>query len=149
MKSLIALSLAMLIFPSYVAATTPANLYECSGVGVSVSYSTTSFSGEPLITFKIGKNSFSARGDEILVQHTALGNQVTIVKSSIPDLHTNTLTFLSPSVNVSDIGVSKNFTSWLFATRTRTTIGGPQFVEGLIQLNKSWTLSCKAKAVVF
>ena len=149
MKSLISMSLALLIFPSYVAATTPANLYECSGVGVGVSYSIDSFLGGPSISFKIGKNSFSASGDEIQVQHTALGNLVTIVKSSIPDLHTNTLTFLAPSINVSDFGDSKNFTSWLFATRTRTTIGGPQFVEGLIQLNKSWHLNCKAEAVVF
>ncbi len=148
MKCMLAISLALLIVPNYVVAT-PANHYLCSGVGVSVSYSTTSFVGEPLITFKIGKNNFSGRGDHIQVQHTPLGNLVTIVKSSIPDLHTNTLTFLAPSVNVSDIGDSKNFTSSMFATRTRTTIGGPQLVDGLIQLNKSWHLNCKAEAVVF
>lgn len=148
MKCMLAISLALLIVPNYVVAT-PANHYLCSGVGVSVSYSTTSFVGEPLITFKIGKNNFSGSGDHIQVQHTQLGNLVTIVKSSIPDLHTNTLTFLAPSVNVSDIGDSKNFTSSMFATRTRTTIGGPQLVDGLIQLNKSWHLNCKAEAVVF
>lgn len=126
----------------------PANHFECIGAGVAVTYSTTSFTGQPLITFTIGKDSFSANGDGIVDRPSELGHLVTITRSAVPDAYTDTLTLLVPDVNLAD-EASEEFFTWGFATRTYTSIGGPGFVEGPIQNNMSRLLHCEAQLLLF
>ena len=144
----LALTLMMLSAPG-LAQPVPANLYECKGEGVTVTYSTTSVTGQPSITFQWGKTVISRTGNEIQTQATVLGNLVTIAKPSLPEVFSDTLTLLAPDVNISERLGSVDFTTRLFSTRTRTSLGGPQFVEGLIQRNTSQLLLCSASAVAF
>ena len=78
-----------------------------------------------------------------------LGSLVTVVRQQVPDLFTDTVTLLAPAVNVTDRTPSVGFVSELFLTRTRTTIGGPALVEGLVQQSSTRQLSCHASAVAF
>lgn len=130
-------------------AATPANLFECSGSGVSVNYTTTTLAGPPSLYFTIGTKDFSGSGDEITEVATVLGRLLTITRSSVPDLRTDTLTLVLPDVNVSEFGASEEFDTRVYGTRSLTSIGGPQLVEGVIQNNASRLVHCTATAVVF
>lgn len=67
------------------AQTVPANVYECQGDGVAITYSTTSMPGQPIITVDFGKTTIARSGDEIQTQDTVLGALVTIQFPSLPD----------------------------------------------------------------
>ncbi|HET8539972.1 MAG TPA: hypothetical protein VFL83_08895 [Anaeromyxobacter sp.] len=138
----------------------PANTYECSGDGVTVRYSTTSFTGEPRITYELRGTATSAgaadvgatisrAGDEIHAQDTVLGSLVTIVLDAVPDLFTDTLTLIAPAANLTERLPEVRFATTLFRTHTRTTIGGPALVEGLVQRSSSQLLVCVATVVYF
>jgi hypothetical protein len=75
-----------------------------------------------------------------------LGSLVTIVRRTIPDLVTNTLTLLVPAVNLTAHAPEVTFTTLFFTTRTRTSVGGPAPVEGLIQRSTPYPVSCHATA---
>ena len=144
----VSFALALISAPA-LAQYVPANLYECAGTNLSVTYSTTSFAGVPQITIEIDGVAISRRGDEIQSQATVLGSLVTIVRKQIPDLYTDTLTLIAPDVNLKAKGARVGFTTELFSTRTNTTIAGPQQVLGLIQQSTSKRLYCAATAVDF
>jgi hypothetical protein len=130
------------------AAATPANFYECRGINVSASYVTQSLTGT-VLTITVDGTTYQARNDEIRDETTVLGNLLTLITEAIPDAYTDTLTLLLPDVNVSGFGAKTAFVTRLFKTRTHTSIGGPQLVDGVIQSNSSVALKCTATAVVF
>jgi hypothetical protein len=132
-----------------IAAPVAANQYHCTGKNSRVDYSSSSFSGEPLLTIQVGKTRFSAQGEAIQAQQTVLGNLLTLVKSATPDLKTLTVSVLLPDVNVTKLGDKVTFNSQLFHTKTLTSIGGPALVNGAIQSNTAQELYCTATAVVF
>jgi hypothetical protein len=143
------LTLGLLLFSATCFATTPANLYECTGNGVKVSYTKTSLAGPPRISFTIGGQTFSGNGAGLTDEPTVMGHLLTIIKAAVPDLQTDFLTLLAPDVNLSGFGASTQFSTRVFATRSRTSIGGPQLVLGPIQTNTSVAVICKATAAVF
>lgn len=150
MKSLVMLMAAFvsLSVPMWVQAM-PANLYECKGGKVAVSYSTTGIHGEPTITVQFGNTTITRSGDDIHTEDTVLGSLVTVVRRTIPDLFTDTLTLLVPDVNLTANTPNVTFTTSFFATRTRTSVGGPALVEGLIQQSTSQPVVCNASGVIF
>lgn len=127
----------------------PANLYQCSNKNITVNYSSSSLTGEPILNISIGKRAYAATGNNIQLQKTVLGNLVGMVKTSVPDLYTNTMTVLLPDVNVTTLGESINFKSKFLITHAIDSIGGAQLVNGVIQNNSVITLECSATAVVF
>ncbi|MEQ1546706.1 hypothetical protein [Methyloglobulus sp.] len=139
----ILLSLGLALFSASSLAATPAGLYECSGAGVTVNYFATD-SGTPYtLKFAIGGKYYSGFEAEITDEVTVLGHLLTITRATVPDRHTDTLTLLLPDVNVSDfVGAYKKFDTRIFSTRTRTSFGGTQFVEGVIQNNASRIVHC-------
>jgi hypothetical protein len=140
----------LLISNSAFASLTSANLYQCSGKNISVSYSSTSLIGEPQLSITINKKSYSAIGSKAITsQKTVVGNLITLTKTSKPDLYSDTLTVLLPDINVSALGKQITFNSQLLITRTADSIAGPQLVNGVIQSNSAKTLICTAQAVVF
>ncbi|MEQ1528886.1 MAG: hypothetical protein ABL925_06180 [Methylococcales bacterium] len=147
MKTLLSLGLALYSATSL--AATPATLYECSGGGVTVDYTTTSLTGSPMLTITIGRKTFTGNGAEITEEVTVLGRLLTITQAAAPDLSTDTLTLLLPDVNVIDFGASEKFDTRVFTTRTQTSIGGPQLVDGVVQNNASRLVHCTGTAAVF
>jgi len=131
------------------AETVPANSYECRGAGISVSYATTSFTGEPILTLTTPAGSLSQSGEQISTQDTVLGKLVSIVTGQTPDLSTETLTLIVPDVNVTGTETRVRFTSELFTTTTHTSIGGPALVTGPVQESKSKKLICKASLLAY
>jgi hypothetical protein len=127
----------------------PANLYECRGNGVVVTYSTTSFTGEPTIAFRFRNSTISRSGDDIQTQDTVLGSLVTIIVRAVPDSFSDTLTLVAPDANLTDSRPRVTFVTRLYRTHTLTSIGGPALVEGLIQQSASQRLVCTASAVNF
>jgi hypothetical protein len=125
------------------------NLYNCSGPGVTVNYTSTSLAGPPILTFKIGRQTFSGQGSAISEDTGVLGNLLTITRAAIPDLQTDTLTLLLPDINLNGFGASINFNTVVFSTRTRTSIGGPALVEGVVQRNNPRFVNCTATVAVF
>jgi hypothetical protein len=139
--------LALASAPAF-AQTIPANNYECAGdPGTSVTYSTTSFGGVPLITIQIDKTVISKSGDEIQTQSTVLGNLVTVVRQEVPDQFTDTVTLIAPDVNLIEGGRRAGFATQLALTRTRTSIGGPALVVGVIQESTYRRLFCVARVL--
>jgi hypothetical protein len=124
----------------------PASVYDCKGQGVTVSYANDSGGGVPSVLIKLGPKVIKARGNDVQIQRTVLGSLVTVQNGSVPDSHTDTLTLLAPDVNVSVIPIKLpvQFMTSFFSTRTFTSIGGPAFVQGVIQQSSSQPLFCKA-----
>lgn len=129
--------------------TTPANLFICTGAGVTVNYTATSLIGQPTLNISVEGNDYSAIGDEILVEETVLGSLLTLTRASIPDLYTDTLSFVKPDVNVNGFGESVSFFTRLYGTRSHTSIGGTRLVNGVIQDSQSRLIHCTATAAVF
>lgn len=127
----------------------PVNSYECKGSAITVSYSTTSFTGQPQAKFTIRKQPISGTGEEITIQQTVLGNLVTLTKKTIPDLYTDTVSVLLPDVNAAKLGAKVKFSTQLISSRAHTSKGGIQLVNGVIQKNTVYPVSCTATAVIF
>jgi hypothetical protein len=139
----------MLASSACFAGLTPANLFICRSENITVDYSSSSWSGDPILNISVGKRKYSAFGDEIQLQKTVLGNLISMVKTSVPDLYTDTMTLLLPDVYVTGLGDHINFKTKFLITRAADSIGGPQFISGVIQTNRVVTLNCSATAVVF
>jgi hypothetical protein len=75
------------------------NIYELSGEGMQISYSTSGIEGSPSFSYRGPKGddqTFS--GDEIETLDTALGTEVTVTVADVADLHVITLTLVIPEM---------------------------------------------------
>jgi hypothetical protein len=145
----ILLSLGLALFSAASLAATPANLFECSGTGVRVNYTATTLKGDSSLSFKFGSKTFTGSRKEITDEVTVLGHLLTITWTVVPDFSKETLTLLLPDVNVIDFGASEMFDTRVFITSTKTSVGSPEFVEGVVQNNTSRLVHCTGTAVVF
>jgi hypothetical protein len=128
------------------------NLFFLQGVGpkykdVQISYSTSSITGKPLLTYKDSKGARSFMGDEIRTQNTDMGTLVTVTLETVTDLRTVTLTLLVPAINLD--GSAKEFKTIAIRTTNKTTIGGGSFVKGVVQFYEVIDLKGTANSVVF
>ena len=114
-------------------AVTP-NLFTFSGRrdDTQVTFSTTSFTGQPRFSYHDDTRDVSATGDEITVERTVLGTLVTVTLETVPDLHTVTATLVLPDLGGLS-GPVTHFRSFLVLTENRTSIGGPALVTGALQ----------------
>lgn len=62
-----------------------ANLFELSADGIQVTYSTTSLTGEPLLSYRDGYISKQFRGRAILHEKSRIGQFVTVTLEQVPD----------------------------------------------------------------
>lgn len=125
------------------------NLYEFVARKLEVTYSSSSFSGEPLLSYRSPKLTRSFRGDQIRVVSTEIGHLVTVTLEQVPDLKTVTFTLLIPGINLpaGDKGVA--FKTEAITTTQPTTIAGTDLIQGPLQTYLSRTLWGKASRVVF
>ncbi len=123
------------------------NVFELKGMGIELTYSTTSLSGHPQLTYKDMKSTLTYRGEEIRQLDSEIGQEVTVTLEQIPDLSTETLTLILPAINVE--GTGTNFQTHAIITTHRTSIGGPDLVEGVLQSYRMKKLRGKARTVIF
>ena len=128
---------------------TPANAYDLeSSRGLRVSYSASSFGGVPLFHYDDGTRELSFRDDELRTEKTSIGTLITVRLKDTPDLEGIDFTLVVPRVNVDDSreGPVKTFGFW---TRQRTTIGGPDLVDGQVESYRTVRLAGTAQYLDF
>ncbi|MEA2139220.1 MAG: hypothetical protein QOG56_2370 [Solirubrobacteraceae bacterium] len=74
--------------------------YTLQGDGVHVSYSTTSFQGQPRFDYHDGRVTQSFVGDEIRTEQTEIGTLVTVTIMLTVDRGSTSFSLLLPTVNV-------------------------------------------------
>ena len=125
--------------------TAEANLFELSCSDTQITYSTSSFAGPPQFSYSGPKGDHQFSGDEIDVQESRLGTELTVPLQATPDLFLLTLTVVLPHVTANQ-GEEHSITSVGIFTTNHTTIAGPPPVE---QSYESIELHGVAKAVLF
>jgi hypothetical protein len=128
------------------------NMFVLQGVGpkyndVQISYSTSSFTGQPLFNYKDSKGIHGFKGNEIRTQKTEIGTMITVILESVPDLRVTTLTLLLPPINLD--GSAREFKTIAIRTTSKTTIGGSSLVKGAVQSYEVIDLKGTASSVVF
>jgi len=122
------------------------NLYELSGEGIAVTYSTTSIDGKPRFTVKKGRQTLSFSGDEITSLGTNIGTLVSIVIAKTVDKGFTSLSVLLPAIQLTD-SKKQSFRTIGITAVTATTIAGP--VKGVQQTYKTFPLRGSAQHVDF
>ena len=125
---------------------TSPNLYQLSGEGLAVTYSTTSIDGKPRFAFKKGRQTFNFSGDQITSVETGIGTLVSVVIANVPDKNHTTFSVLLPAIRLP--GSKKQaFRAIGITTVTKTTIAGPP--PGAQQTYKTVALRGSAQQVAF
>ncbi|MBR8835884.1 MAG: hypothetical protein DSM106950_18155 [Stigonema ocellatum SAG 48.90 = DSM 106950] len=104
---------------------TEANSFELSGGEVQVSYSSTSFSGVPLLNYRDNNINLNFSGQQIRVLETELGQLITVTLEEVSDESTVTFTLILPLVNLNTGSETIRIKVPGIKTTTRTTIAGP------------------------
>jgi hypothetical protein len=125
------------------------NLYELRGTGIEVTFSSSSLDGKPRMTIRRGRRTSNFAGSEIRQLKTEIGALQTVTLESVPDLQTKTFTLVIPAVNIPDGKQQQAMATIAVITTTKTSIAGPQGVQGVIQTYRTVALRGNAKQVVF
>jgi hypothetical protein len=126
--------------------TLPPNLFTVKGLGLTITYSTSSISGVPLFNYNGIFGQRSVSGNDIRRDETNIATYVTVLLNSIPDLENTFVTLVLPRINTSD---ETRFRSYIVYTMAKTTIGGPNLVQGQVQFYKTQRVRGKAQLVDF
>jgi hypothetical protein len=102
-----------------------ANLFELSGDDIRVTYSSSSFAGLPLFSYRDGGINRQFREEEIRSVETEIGKLLTVTIEQIPDLRTVTFTLVLPAVTVLSGSAGTHIQVPGIKTTTYTTIAGP------------------------
>jgi hypothetical protein len=132
------------------------NMFTLRADGVEIDYATSSFTGEPTIsfTYEAEEIEVSATGDEIATMPATpgagwpLGTLVAVYVDAAPDAWARTVTLMLPDINLED-GRDTPFTTFAMLTRHLTSIGGPNLVTGQLQEYELIPLHGTAQAVMF
>ncbi|BDI19899.1 hypothetical protein ANSO36C_57010 [Nostoc cf. commune SO-36] len=122
------------------------NLYQFKGKNISITYSTTSFIGQPLLTYQDNQQTLSFRGNkEIRSVETEIGTLVTVTIHKTVDTGSTSFTLILPRVKLTPGNEVKIVTKGI--TTTNTVI--PKFNQGQTQTYKTIHLTGTAQAVAF
>ncbi len=103
--------------------TQTANLLELRGGDIRITYSASSLTGAPQLSYAGPDGSDVFTGDEIETRDTALGTEITVTLEEVPDLHLVTLTLVMPEVRARS-GAIKPLETIAIRTKTATVING-------------------------
>ncbi|MFL5352922.1 hypothetical protein [Archangium sp.] len=95
------------------------NQFELLGRGISVTFSSTSFSGQPLLHYQDGCHEVNARGEDIRQVETELGTLVTITLEPDADAGELLLTVLIPRARLEGVGSEVRIATEAILTRGR------------------------------
>ena len=98
--------------------------YILSGDGIHVTYSTTSFTGQPQFNYHSAALNKLFIGDDIRTVETELGTLVTVTLNMTPDMGSTTFTLLIPRVKLPASNTTNIVTDGI-TTLHKTTIAGP------------------------
>jgi hypothetical protein len=97
----------------------PPNLFELRNRRVTVSFSATSITGDPLMNFKDRQHEMSVRGDEIRQEETELGTLVTITLEPDADAGALLFTLVIPRAVLKSPNVTQTLVTQGVYTRSR------------------------------
>ena len=97
----------------------PPNLYNLRNRRISVSFSATSISGDPLLHFKDREHEVSLRGDDIRQEETELGTLVTFTLEPDADAGALLFTLIIPRAVLRTPGAPVNIVTQGLYTRSR------------------------------
>lgn len=127
-------------------ANTQPNLYELSGHGIHVTYSTTSITGKPVFSYHDAAQTKSFSGDQIQTQESILGTLVSVFLMRTIDGPSTSFTVLIPSVRLSGPEVIHISTEGI---TTLHKFGVPPPPSGQTELYTLHPLRGTARFVVF
>ena len=127
-------------------ADTKPNLYEVSGSGISVTYSTTSITGKPVLTYHDAAQTKTFTGDEIQTQTSVLGTLVSVFLMRTIDGPSTSFTLLVPGVRLSGPEVVNISTEGITTLHKFSIVGPP---TGQTELYTVYVLEGTARFVVF
>lgn len=99
------------------------NQFELLGRGISVTFSSTSFTGQPLLHYEDGCHEVNARGDDIRQVETELGTLVTVTLEPDADAGELLLTLLIPRAQLEGVGDEVRISTEAILTRSRLPRG--------------------------
>ena len=123
------------------------NQYDLQGQGVRISYSTSSITGEPQLSFTKGRKTLNFTGNQIILLDTRIGMLLTVTIAMIPDKSFTTFSFLLPTIVLAKEPRKQSFRTIGITTTHKTSIVGP--VKGVQQVYKSVQLRGTARQVQF
>lgn len=118
-----------------------------SGDSIQVTYSSSSFTGDPIFSYRDPSANVQFNGCDIRCESTDIGELLTVTLEQIPDLRTVTFTLLFPVVNLLPGSAGTCIQLPGITTTMHTSIAGP--VLGPQKTYSQVTLSGTAQAVVF
>jgi hypothetical protein len=124
-----------------------ANLFELSGDDIQVTYSSSSFAGPPLFSYRDGSINRQFSGEDIRSVQSEIGELLTVTLEQIPDLRTVTFTLILPVVTVLPASAGTHIQVPGITTTTQTTIAGP--LLGPEKTYSQVSLKGTAQVVVF
>ncbi len=125
------------------------NLYELQGDGLQVTFTPAGIDGKAQLDVRRGRRTQNFRGDQIRSLQTEIGQQLTVTTDFQPDQQTKTLTLLIPIVHLPEGKTRQAMSTKAILTTTKTSLGGPQLVRGVVQTYQTATLRGSAKRVEF
>ncbi len=123
------------------------NLYELSGEGLHITYSTTSFGGVPMFTYQDGSQSKQFTGSQIRTVQTEIGTLVTVTTFLTVDSGSTTFTLLIPTVNLRSSDSVAISTDGIQTVHRFLVIGPP--LQGQTELYTVYPLTGTASFVFF
>jgi hypothetical protein len=125
------------------------NLFDLQGKDTQITYSTSSIAGVPQFNYQTPSLNLNFSDTDIRAQDTEIGRQITVTLEQTPDLQTITLTLLIPTINLPPEATENPVETVAIMTTARTSIGGPDLVDGQIQIYDTLSLQGKARLVNF
>lgn len=99
------------------------NLFKLSSGSIQITYSSTSLTGQPQLSYHDNNINRLFRGEELRLQDTEIGQLITVTLERIPDMGTVTFTLILP--HIVGIGPLEIQVPGILTT-AHTTIAGPR-----------------------
>jgi hypothetical protein len=125
------------------------NLFELQGKDTQITYSTSSVAGVPQLNYQTPSLNLNFSYTDIRARDTEIGREITVTLEQTPDLQTITLTLFLPTINLPPEATENPIETVAIITTARTSIGGPNLVDGQLQTYDTLDLQGTARLVNF
>ena len=125
-----------------------ATLFDITGP-IRVSYSSSSITGAPLVSYKDAELDLNFQGDDITRVETSLGELVTVTLQTVPDAFTRTFTLIVPTIRVPHGGQAEFDTLGIETTDRSGAFVAPPGPAGVLQAYQVHQLHGNAQQVDF
>jgi hypothetical protein len=124
------------------------NQFNLQGNGVTVSYSSTSFTGAPQFSYRDATHDVDRSGDDIRSEDTQIGTLVTIGIVVTPDVEAVSFSLVVPRVNLGPNNQPVTLQTIGVRTTDHTTVFGPGPILGAGQTYETFDLTGTARFVI-